>query len=61
MKYYIRKKCPRCSGHGTVDCEACRGTGYSWSGGQCPYCYGEGDKTCPECYGEGQIEEEADE
>lgn len=61
MATYIRKRCGRCNGSGEVDCKACGGSGYSWSGGQCGYCGGLGWETCPECGGDGYIEEESEE
>ena len=61
MTMYIRKRCDRCNGSGEVDCKACGGSGYSWSGGQCGYCGGLGLETCPDCNGDGYIEEESDE
>lgn len=61
MQVYVRKRCNRCNGSGEVDCEACGGSGYNWSGGQCGYCGGTGLATCPECNGDGYIEVEEEE
>jgi hypothetical protein len=56
IKHYWRKRCPKCMGHGEIDCPVCGGSGYSWYGGQCHHCYGEGLVTCPECNGDGYID-----
>ena len=57
MDIYVTKTCRRCNGSGEIDCSACGGEGYSWSGGQGPYCGGLGWETCPDCNGDGHIEE----
>ena len=61
MKMYVRKRCNKCNGSGDVDCKACGGSGYSWSGGQCGNCGGTGLQTCPKCNGDGYIEVEEEE